>query len=64
MTFEGYIKDVKSQLECNDVTGREGWVLYTYTNEQIDRNLNYFKECYEVGLSTYKALLFFQDNTL
>ena len=59
MTFEDYIADVKSQLECNEVEGRDGWILYTHTNEQVDKNLDYFKRCYDRNLSAYKALLFF-----
>jgi hypothetical protein len=64
MKFEEYIEDVKSQLEYNEVEGRDGGVLYTYTNEQIDSNLEYFKYCFQKNLSSYKALLFFYDNIL
>jgi hypothetical protein len=64
MTFKEYIEDVKSQLECNEVEGRDGWVLYTYTNEQIDSNLEYFKYCFQKNLSSYKSLLFFYGNIL
>lgn len=44
--FRKYIEDTRSQP-------------YTYTNEQIDANLPYFKKCMQEGLSAYKALLFF-----
>jgi hypothetical protein len=64
MTFEEYIQDVKIQLECNEIEGRDGWVLYTHTNEDIDKHLNHFKDCYDVGLSAYKALLFFYDHLI
>lgn len=61
-SFEEYIKDVKSQLYCNasDEYKKE-CVVYTYTNEQVDSHLNYFKYCLHHGLSAYKALLFFND---
>jgi hypothetical protein len=64
MTFEDYIKDIKSQLELNEVEGRNEWVLYTYTNDQVDNNLDYFRKCFNSGLSAYKALLFFYDNVI
>ena len=57
-----YIKDVKSQLYCNATTEYiQYYVVYDYTNNQIDLNLNYFKDCLNSGLSAYKALLFFND---
>jgi hypothetical protein len=65
MTFVDYIKDVKAQLKCNDeVEDRHGWVLYCYTNKQIDSNLDHFRKCFDNGLSAYKALLFFHDSVV
>jgi hypothetical protein len=34
---------------------------YTYTDEQLFENIEYFKKCYELNLSPYKALLFLYD---
>jgi len=34
---------------------------YTYTDEQIFGNTEYFKKCYTDNLSAYKALLFLHD---
>jgi hypothetical protein len=34
---------------------------YTYTDEQIFANVEYFDKCRKRGLSAYKALLFFHD---
>ena len=35
---------------------------YTYTDEQIFDNTEYFKKCYDDNLSAYKALLFLHDH--
>ena len=32
---------------------------YTYTDEQLFSNKDYFKKCYQDNLSAYKALEFF-----
>lgn len=34
---------------------------FTYTDDIIFDNIDYFKRCKEQGLSEYKALLFFND---
>lgn len=34
---------------------------YTYTDEELFSNLEYFKKCHRRGLSAYKALLFLYD---
>ena len=34
---------------------------YTYTDEQLFSNTKYFRKCYNVNLSAYKALLFLGD---
>lgn len=37
-------------------------VDYSYTDEQILDNTEYFRQCYNDGLSAYKALLFLPEN--
>jgi hypothetical protein len=60
--FDMYIADVRSQLYCNASEDyKDKYTTYTYSNEDIDGNLDYFKECQKSGLSAYKALLFFKD---
>ena len=61
--FEEYIKDVKSQLYCNNPEIVD-FITYDYAEEEIDSNLDYFKECLDRNLSGYKALLFFSDYLL
>lgn len=57
-----YIDDVKSQLYCNATEEyRSYYITYDYTNEEVDRNIDYFNVCQRNGLSPYKALLFFYD---
>lgn len=34
---------------------------YTYDLEELFSNIDYFKECFNRGLSCYKALLFLND---
>lgn len=34
---------------------------YGYTEEQLFKEIEHFRECYEIGLSPYKALLFLYD---
>lgn len=60
--FEEYMKDVRSQLECNaSEEYKKNYLVYTYTNEEVNSHLDYFKKCKESNLSAYKALLFFND---
>ena len=63
VTFEKYIKDVKSQLCCNNPEIVD-FITYDYSEQQIDENLDYFKECLDRNLSGYKALLFLYDYLL
>lgn len=57
------MEDVKSQLECNATEyHKKNYTTYLYSNEQVDSNLDYFKRCKKLGLSAYKALLFFDDH--
>ena len=54
--------DVRSQLTDNASDKyKSQHITYTYSNEVIDDNLDYFKDCMDQGLSAYKALLFFYD---
>ena len=55
-----YIDYVKSQLYCNATEEyRSNHITYDYTNEEVDRNIDYFNVCQRNGLSPYYALLFF-----
>ena len=58
-TYKQYVADLKSQLCCNDPL--PDCISYDYTDDQIDDNSKYFKNCHKRGLSAYKALLFFSD---
>ncbi len=35
---------------------------YTYSDEILFNNIEYFRKCYEDNLSAYKALLFLYDH--
>jgi hypothetical protein len=35
---------------------------YGYTDEVLFNNIQFFKDCFEQGLSAYKALLYLSDN--
>lgn len=60
--FNDYIEDVKKQLIINATEDyKRQYITYSFTNEQIDDNLYYFKKCMESKLSSYKALLNFHD---
>jgi hypothetical protein len=60
--LESYIFDVKLQLTCNASNEyKTGYITYDYSNQEIDDNLEYFKECMDKGLSAYKALLLFKQ---
>lgn len=50
-TFENYLIMVGIRMDD-----------YTYTDEQVMDNTEYFRECYHDNLSAYKALLFLQDH--
>ena len=62
MSFEEYIEKVKSNLYCN-LSEDEKKVFYSYdfTEDEIDSNLEYFKDCYNNDISAYTSLLFFAD---
>lgn len=59
-TLEEYIEDAKSQLTCNQ-TGPVEYITYDYTNEEVDKNKDYFEYTLSQNLSAYKALLFLHD---
>lgn len=60
--MKNYIKRVKEQLVCNaSEKDKKKLYLYTYTEKQVDNNLEYFTKCKNINLSPYKALLFFHD---
>jgi len=59
-TIEEYIEDAKSQLVCNQ-TGDTEFITYDYSNEEVDKNKEYFEHTLSKGMSAYKALLFFGD---
>jgi hypothetical protein len=62
INFDEYIEDVKSQLDENATDfHKNNYVTYTYSNELIDNNLDYFEDCMNKGLSPYKGLLYFYD---
>lgn len=60
--MEEYLQDVKKQLYINATQEyKENYITYFYLDEDIDNNLEYFKNCKNHNLSPYKALLFFYD---
>ena len=62
LTFDEYLADVRSQLECNASDEYKGkHIVYPYTVAVVDENIDYFKDCHKGGMSAYKALLFFHD---
>ena len=63
ITFKKYIEDIKSQLCCNNPEIVD-FITYDYSEQEIDENLEYFRECLNNNLSGYKALLFFSDYLL
>lgn len=61
--FKKYIQSVREQLDCNASDEyKKQFVVYMYSNEEVDNNLEYFKSCMKNNLSPYKALLFFGDH--
>ena len=60
--FNSYIEDVKKQLIINATEDyKSQYITYSFTNEQVEDNLDYFKKCMKSKLSPYKALLNFHD---
>lgn len=66
ITLEEYLEDIKRHLfdYQSDEDKKDLQLLfsfYDYKYEEILNNKEYFKKCMDDGLSTYKALLFFDD---
>lgn len=57
ISFDEYMKDVYSQLECNasDEYKKE-CIVFTYSVKEISNLIEYFKSCYDNNISAYKAL--------
>lgn len=55
MTLEQYLIDVGIRASDYD------HVIDEEERKLLKDNVDYFKKCYESGLSAYKALLFFND---
>lgn len=56
-SFNKYMEDVYSQLECNASNEyKKTYITFTYSKEEIEENIEYFKECYNENISAYKAL--------
>lgn len=63
VSFEDYMADVYSQLECNiSAEDKAKYGCYTYSEQTVKDNLDYFQYCLKSNLSAYKALLFFSDH--
>ena len=63
VSFEDYMADVYSQLECNiSAEDKAKYGCYTYSETVIKDNLDYFRDCKDTNLSPYKALLFLSDH--
>lgn len=61
-SFDQYMSKVREQLDCNATEEyKNEHIVYMYSNDEIDNNLDYFEKCYNDNLSEYKALLFFYD---
>ena len=58
-TFTDYLKDVKSQLCCNNIN--PDFITFDYTESEIDENSDYFHEMWMKNISGYKALTFLCD---
>jgi len=60
--FVNYMFSVYGQLSCNACKEYQAeCITYTYTSTQVNQHLDYFRKCMNDGLSSYKALLFFND---
>lgn len=61
-SFNEYIEDVNSQLTCvASADYRQKYITYDFASSLIKENEDYFKHMFEMGISPYKALLFFHD---
>ena len=57
-TFDNYMKDIKSLLENNSSKNYMSTNTFKFSEEYIDSNIEWFKNCFESGIDAYKALLF------
>lgn len=57
VSFDKYMEDVYSQLECNtsDEYAKK-CVVFAYSIKEINDLIDYFKSCYNNNISAYKAL--------
>lgn len=62
MGFQKYMEDVRSQLECNCTDENRDYTVFTFTPEQVNKEMIYFFRCFGRNLSAYKALTFFSDH--
>lgn len=56
-----YIPSLKKRLCCNNKYDTVDYTLFTYTDEDIENNLDYFKQCYLSNTSVNIALEMFYD---
>ena len=61
-TLEEYLEDTKKHLTYLQTNNElKEYCTFNYTFEEILENKEYFESCLNKELSTYKALLFFDD---
>ena len=61
-TLEEYLENTKKHLTYLQTNNEsKEYCTFNYTFEEILENKEYFESCLNKGLSTYKALLFFDD---
>ena len=59
--FEDYLKRIKSLLYCNATKEiKEENVTYIYNDEEIDKHIKYFEDCFKENLSPNRSLLYFE----
>lgn len=64
--FEKYMSNVYSQLECNmtgEMKEENPFNIFSYTEEEINKHIDYFHDCFESEISPYKALTLFYYET-
>ena len=61
-TLEEYLEDTKRHLNYFQTDDElKEYYNFDYTFQEILENKEYFESCLNKGISTYKALLFFED---
>ena len=61
-TLEEYLEDTKRHLNYFQTDNElKEYYNFDYTFQEILENKEYFESCLNKGISTYKALLFFED---